>query len=395
MEDIVLAAFSMFFMQQPSFLAFQRTLQSNHGKDNTQTLFGMEKIPTDNHIRSMIDGIEPEHFEPLFWDILLGLASKSTAVTHNSLGGHTLIALDGTEYYASKELSCRGCSTRKLSNGDKEYFHSFLGATVVAANSQDVFNLPPEFITPQDGETKQDCEMNAAKRWLARMRPQYQKLSPIFLGDDLFAKHDFCTQVLESGGQFIFTCKDSSHKTLTEFRKGLAPSRYSEVKGKGSQMREHRYAWLEGLPIRDGKDALTVNWIDVELVNQKGKVTYHSSFITSLTPTRENISELISSARTRWKIENETYNVLKNNGYHLEHNFGHGKKTLSSVFVILNLLAFVMHSACDVMESLWQEARAAAGARKRLFAMLWALTAVQVYLTWSDLLRPIAGRPPP
>jgi hypothetical protein len=344
----------------------------------------------------MLDGIEPEHFESLFFYILDDLASSKAGVIHNSLCENTLIVLDGTEYHSSKKISCKHCSIRKLTNGDTEYFHSFLGATVVSAGSQAVFNLPPEFICPQDGEQKQDCEINAAKRWLARMLPKCQKFNPVFLGDDLFAKHDFCTQILEGGGQFIFTCKDSSHKTLAEFRKGLEPLRYSENKGKGTQMREHRYSWLEGLPIRDGKDALAVNWLDVEIVNKSGKVTYHASFITSLTPTRENISALISSARARWKIENETFNVLKNNGYHLEHNFGHGKLTLSNILVTLNLLAFTMHNACDVIELLWQQARATAGARKRLFTLLWALTTCQVFLAWNDLLRTImTGRHPP
>jgi hypothetical protein len=396
MEDIVLAAFSLFFMQQPSFLAFQRTLHSNTGSDNTCTLFGMEKIPTDNHIRKILDTVEPEHFEQLFFYILDELGSQKAGAIRNSLGEHTLIALDGTEYYSSRNIFCERCSSRELANGDTEYFHRFLSATVVSAASQAVFSLPPEFITAQDGEQKQDCELKAVKRWLARMLAQCQKFNPVFLGDDLFSKQDICTRILEAGCHFLFTCKDASHKTLAEFRKGLTPERHTEFKGTGKQLREYRYSWIEGLPLRDGKEALAVNWLDVEIVNKSGKVTYRSSFITSLLPTRDTISSLISSARARWKIENETFNVLKNNGYHLEHNFGHGKQSLSGVFVTLNLLAFTMHNACDVMESLWQQARAIAGARNRLFSHLWTLTTYHVFLTWQALLMTIiSGRPPP
>lgn len=340
--------------------------------------------------------MEPGYFDRLFFYILEELSSNNAGATCNSLDGHTLVALDGTEYYCSKNVSCERCSTRERSNGDIEYFHRFLSATVVSATSQAVFSLPPEFIVAQDGDQKQDCEQKAVKRWLARMLPQCQKLNPVFLGDDLFSKHDVCAQILEAGHHFLFTCKDTSHKILAEFRKGLMPSRHIEVKGTGKQWREYRYSWIEDLPIRDGKDALAVNWLNVEIVNKSGKVTYHSSFITSLLPTRDNISLLIASARARWKIENETFNVLKNNGYHLEHNFGHGQQFLSSVFVTLNLLAFTMHNACDVMESLWKQARAIVGARNRLFNHLWTLTTYHVFVTWQALLTTIiTGRPPP
>ena len=396
MTDIGMAAFSMFFMQHPSFLAFQRMLHENTGRDNTQTLFGMEKIPSDNHIRNMLDGVPPEHFEQNFFFIIDDLESSNAKVVKNVLACHTLIALDGSEYYCSKKISCQSCSRRKRSDGTKEYFHAFLGATIVQPGSNRVFCLPPEFIQPQDGEKKQDCELNAARRWLQRMVHHCKKYNPVYLGDDLYAKHDFCTMVLQNYGNFIFTCKDSSHKTLHEFRNGLTPSTHIEISGKGTQKREYHYSWLDNLPVRDGADALSVNWFDVTIVNPKGKVTYYSSFITNLPIDKRNISELVSCARARWKIENETFNVLKNNGYHLEHNFGHGQQSLSALLVVLNLLAFTMHNACDVMEALWQQAREVCGTRNRLFIHMWTISTYHVFLTWNSLMKTIiTARPPP
>jgi hypothetical protein len=134
----------------------------------------------------------------------------------------------------------------------------------------------------------------------------------------------------------------------------------------------------------------------VTIVNPKGKTTYHSSFITNLTPSKENISELASCARTRWKIENESFNVLKNNGYHLEHNFGHGRSTLSALLVTFNLLAFSMHNVCDALETLWQQARKARGPRNRFFLHLWLITIYHVFTTWNSMMETImTGRPPP
>jgi hypothetical protein len=396
MLDIGMAAFSMFFMQHPSFLAFQRTLRENTGQDNTQTLFGMKKIPTDNHIRNMLDGVLPEHFDKNFFFVIDDLENNKAQVVRNVLDGRTLIALDASEYYCSKKVFCKSCSKRKRSDGSEEYFHAFLGATIVQPGNKKVFCLPPEFIQPQDGEKKQDCEMKAVQRWLERVAPHCEKYNPVYLGDDLYAKHAFCNTILQKGGNFIFTCKDSSHKTLCEFRKGLAPSTHIEVSGKGSQQREYHYSWLNNLPIRDGADALSVNWFDVTIIRPKGKTTYRSSFITNLPINKENISELVSCARARWKIENETFNVLKNNGYHLEHNFGHGKQSLSALLVAFNLLAFTMHNACDAMEMLWQQAREVRGTRNRMFIHLWTISTYHVFPTWSSLLKTIiTGIPPP
>lgn len=396
MEDVGMGAFSVFFMQQPSFLAFQRTLHQNMGRDNTQTLFGMNRIPTDNHIRNMLDGIPPSHFVEDYFFIIDELASAGVPVVCNSMGHYTLIALDGSEYYCSKKLWCPNCNTRLRSDGELEYFHSFFAASIVKPGKKEVFSLPPEFITPQDGTNKHDCEWNAAKRWLNRFSTRCAKYNPVYLGDDLYAKHEICLNILQSQGHFIFTCKDTSHKTLLEYRKGLVPEMYHEIKGTGSQRREYSYSWLRGLPIRDGKDAVVVNWINVKISLPGGRTTYNASFITDLHPDAGNIVELAACARARWKIENETFNVLKNKGYHLEHNFGHGKQTLSSVLVALNLIAFSLHAACDACEPDWQKAREICGARNRMFTILWSLTAYLVFPTWSAFLKMVAtGRPPP
>lgn len=394
--DIGMSAFSVFFMQQPSFLAFQRTLHNNVGKDNTQTLFGMDKIPTDNHIRKILDDIAPNQLDENYFFLLDEIEAAGGKVGRSSLGSHTLIALDGSEYFCSKKINCLSCGQRKRSDGELEYFHAFLAATIVSPGQEHVFSLPPEFITPQDGADKQDCEWRAALRWLTRVAPHCGKYNPIYLGDDLYAKQELCSRILEMGAHFIFTCKDTSHKTLCEFRKGLEPECHREILGKGSQKREYHYSWLKSLPVREGGDALYVNWINVKISTPTGKTTYNASFITDLEPDQVNIAEMVRCARCRWKIENETFNVLKNNGYHLEHNFGHGKTNLSAVLVELNLLAFSLHAGCKVMERVWQQAREVCGSRKRMFNILWSLTAYIVFPTWDSLLVMVStGTPPP
>ena len=328
MADIGMAAFSVFFMQHPSFLAFQRSLHKNTSMDNTQTLFNMEKIPTDNHIRHTLDGVDARKLENAYFHIIDSLSEVVPTAVRNVLGNHTLIALDGSEYFCSKNVHCDTCSHRLRNDGKTEYFHTFVGATIVTPASKTVLSLPPEFVYPQDGNLKQDCEWKAALRWFERLGTRCCRYNPVYLGDDLYAKHEICTKITDMGGKFIFTCKDSSHKTLCQFRNGIVPESYMEIKGIGKQKREYTYNFILDLPIRDGEDAILVNWFEIIISKPGGDQTYRSSFITNLLPTVENIAELASCARARWKIENETFNVLKNNGYHLEHNFGHGKKLL-------------------------------------------------------------------
>src|SRR5271155_2082144 len=190
MADIGMAAFSVFFMQSPSFLAHQRHLTDGygHGRSNCETLFGMERIPSDNHVRDMLDPVAPECFHALFPRAVKALEAGGGLTAFRRLGDHVLIAFDGTEYHRSTKLHCACCSTRKRSGGTTEYFHALVAATLVAPGHSRVVPLEPEFVVPQDGHDKQDCESMAARRWLAAHGPSYARLDPVYLGDDLYSR---------------------------------------------------------------------------------------------------------------------------------------------------------------------------------------------------------------
>jgi hypothetical protein len=121
MTDIAMAAFSVFFMQSSSFLAHQRQLQEGHGRSNCETLFDLTRIPSDNHIRIMLDPAKPELLHPVFTAVVDELADTGGLDTFRRLYGHVLIALDGTQYFCSDKIHCEQCSTRLRSNGKTEY----------------------------------------------------------------------------------------------------------------------------------------------------------------------------------------------------------------------------------------------------------------------------------
>ncbi len=394
MAEIGLSAFSIFFMGSPSFLAHQRALEEGHGRSNCQTLFGMSAIPSDNYIRLMLDGAAPAAFDGLFFK---AIEAAGPLTPFQCLGGRTLIALDGTEHHCSRKVKCQQCSTRRRSDGGIEYFHAFLGASIVAPGHKQVLPLPPEFIAPRDGAEKQDCERNAAKRWLARHGATVAHLRPVFLGDDLFACQPIAAAIHDAGGNFILTCKPSSHKTIAEYLQGAELQEHRETVCKRGKRTTTVYRWLDAVPLRATDDAITVNWFSIETFNARGKRTYYNSFVTDLPITRDTIAELAACGRARWKIENETFNVLKTNGYNLEHNFGHGKQTLASVMVTLNLLAFAFHTAAYLGVLAWRTAVIARGPTYRFFEHLRTITVYVVFEDWPHLLQSIAAaavRPP-
>jgi hypothetical protein len=390
MADFGLSAFAMFFMQSASFLSFQRTLEKGQGRSNCQTLFGIEKIPSDNYIRDMLDAADPALLQPCFARLESLLAEPPLRQAFGRLGGRTLIAWDGTEYFCSQKIGCPHCQTRKRSNGKIESYHAMLAATVVAPGHAKVVPLTPEFIAPQDGADKQDCERNAVKRWFGKHGERLSPLRPVYLGDDLFACQPIASMVKEGGGDFLFTCKESSHKALYDFIDGAELERHEQKIRKGKTTETFCYRWIEGVPLRDGKDATLVNWIGFEILDAKGRVKYKMAWVTSLPVSKHTVAEIAACARARWKIENESFNVMKNHGYELEHNFGHGERFLAMTLAALNLLAFAWHTALDLLEPPWQAAREAATKRTSFFAHLLMLTAYVVFPSWQVFLESLA-----
>ena len=390
MTDIALSAFSVFFTQCPSFLAHQKAMQKAKGENNAQSLFGIQEIPCDNHIREMLDPVSPQALYPLYEEVYESLKQKGVLEAYRTLQDTTLIALDGTWYFSSKKVHCKNCSCIEHQNGETTYYHSAITPVIVAPDQPHPIALAPEFITPQDGHKKQDCEIAAAKRWLEANAPFCQDLKSTLLGDDLYAHQPFCRRVLLHGLHFVFVCKPDSHKALYEWvdplESGIDKHTLTlRVKNRG-HWEIHTYAYANGAPLREGADALEVNWCEVKITSSRGKLLYHNAFITDFEITDRNVAPIVAAGRARWKIENENNNTLKTKGYHLEHNFGHGKEHLSSLLAAMNILAFLVHTFLAFLDGSYQLVRAALPTRKTFFEDLRALTRYICFPSWESLL---------
>ena len=389
MADAALGAFSVFFTQSPSFLDFQRHLQVAKGCNNALTLFGITQIPTDNHTRTLLDPVPPGTVFPVFAAVVDALHAGGQLETYRSVNADLLVAMDGTQYFSSTKIHCDQCSVTKHSNGTITYSHSVVTPVIVAPGNARVLPLEPEFITPQDGHEKQDCENAAAKRWLAQYGPRYRALGITILGDDLYCKQPLCEAITEQGLNFILVCKPDSHKTLYEWVAGLSATddvhTLSIERRRGKRTYTDTYRFVNQVPLRDGDDALKVNWCELTTTRDDGKRTYHNAFATTHLITSDNVAEIVRAGRARWKVENENNNTLKTKGYHLSHNFGHGKQHLAALLASLNLLAFLFHTLLELLDSSYQRLRQFLP-RKVFFDDLRALTRYLCFDSWEALM---------
>jgi hypothetical protein len=298
--------------------------------------------------------------------------------------------MDATHYFSSQKLHCENCTVH--TRGEQAYYaHAAVTPVLVAPGQSAVIPFEPEFILPQDGTDKQDCEQQAVKRWLARNAQRFSPWSVTVLTDDLHSRQPFCSLLRQHQCHFILTCKPDSHPTLYAEIELLskidevAHYRLRQWNGRFAEVWHCRY--VNRLPLRSGADALFVNWCEVRIVReQSGELLYQNAFITDHTLTDQTVKPILTAGRTRWKIENEHNNVLKNYGYHLEHNYGHGQQYLSTILVMLNLLAFLVHTVLALTSVQYQSIRQELGARRTFFDDLRTLTRYFCFATWSQLL---------
>ena len=146
-RDAALGAFGIFFTQSPSFLDYQRTLQQTKGQNNAYTLMGVEQIPCDNQVRTLLDPIAPSHFDLVFVEVFERLEQHRRLAQFRVLGDQLLVAMDGTNYFSSKTIHCHNCLTRQLSNGQTLYYHSAITPVIVCPGQAQVIALPPESLS--------------------------------------------------------------------------------------------------------------------------------------------------------------------------------------------------------------------------------------------------------
>jgi hypothetical protein len=398
LHDCCQSAFAMMFFQDPSVNAFQQRLQEKRQLNNLKTMFNVNAIPQSTQLRTAVDNIPSTEIELLFSDFYRPLQRGKQLELLEFMDGKYLIPLDGVQYFSSNNISCDCCLETKHKNSETTYYHQVVAATIVCPGIRQIIPLAPEPIQNIDGNTKQDCEINAGKRIIKKIRSTHPKMKIIIAGDGLYSKQPFIDKLKQNRMSFILVAKPTDHTLLyqwfSEFHQMQETRQLTIYDQKG---RRHFYEWVNNIPLNGTKDADNVNYFEYTIF--KGdKVNYHNSWVTDITITKDNIIQLVKGGRARWKIENEAFNTLKNQGYHLEHNFGHGEKYLSYNLLLFNFLAFFMHQIFELSNRLYQKCRSKFTSRKDYWNQLRYTIRILIFPSFESLLKfiidPEKGIPP-
>ncbi len=369
LTDALMSAFAMFSLKSPSLLAFDK--QRIEG--NLETIYGIPRAPCDTRMRERLDPVSPESLRPSFTSVFRQLQRGKALEDMVFLDGHYLVALDGTGYFSSPTIHCASCLQKVHRNGSITYYHQMLGAALIHPDFREVIPLMPEPIIKQDGTEKNDCERNAAKRFIAKLRQDPPHLKFIITEDSLSSNAPHIETLHDHGCHYILGVKEGDHAYL--FKQVQAAEEAGRVTSYDRHDRAagvvHRFRFVNDMPLNESRSDVRVNFIEYWEVSPD-KVQ-HFSWVTDFRVNKANVYKLMRGGRARWKIENETFNTLKNQGYNFDHNYGHGEQNLSVVLAVLMMLAFLVDQTqqlcCALFRAVWEKL----GSKRLLWERMRAL----------------------
>jgi len=397
LHDTLMSGFAVMFFQHPSLLQFQRAMEQKRRRCNLQTIFGVHEVPSDTQMREILDRVEPDSLREVFpqlWEKVRragwGPCFTTTLPSGHHQGTYYTVALDGSEYCRSTKVQCPHCLRQPDPQGRVHYSHMIVGATVVRAGSHQVLPLDVEEVRNATAESApQDCEVTASKRLIARLRREHPQMALIVIGDDLYSHVPFVEQLQQWRQHYVLVAQPSSHPTLLAAVTAAAGTEQSQAgqwtEGSGARQRTYTSRLVRHLPL-SLESPVRVTYVEVWEHTARGELLYHNSWITDLDVDATNVAVVVQIGRTRWKIENEQFNVHKNHGYELTHNYGHGQQSLSMVFYLLNLLADVTHVVLALGDRLYQRCRAQESRRELWNALRVLVNAFRVE-SWPHLLQ--------
>ncbi len=394
-EDCLMSGLAVFGFKMPSLLQFEKEKVAEPWiRRNLRTLYGVERAPSDTCLRDRLDSVTPNQLRRPFKKIFSYLQRGKALESYRYLNGHYIISLDGTGQFSSEKVHCECCCEKHHKNGRIEYYHQMLGAVLVHPEHREVIPLAPEPIVKGDGDTKNDCERNAAKRLLSDLRREHPHLKVLIVEDGLASNFPHLSLLDSLNMQYVIGVKPGDHKYLFEWIKDLKPMVHQHTDDVGTQ---HEYRVYTDVPLNDANYTYRVNVLDYWETKKDGR-KQHFSWVTKLPLTPDSVYEVMRAGRARWKIENETFNTLKNQGYHFEHNYGHGYKNLCTNMTMLMMLSFLIDQVQQLCCKTYQKARTHAGRLTTLFERVRVLTGMMVFNSWEHLYTFIGvpeSRPPP
>jgi len=335
--DCLMSALAMFSFKFPSMLQFDEKYKIELPlKQNIHNLFGVNVVPSDTRMRERLDLIDPAIIRRAFTRIF-ALLQRGHILDHfRFLERYYLISIDGTGYFSSPSIHCEQCCIKEHKDGQKTYYHQMLSAALVHPQQKVVYPFAPEPILKQDGVEKNDCERNATKRWLVDFRREHPHLGVVIVADGLSSNQPFIELLQKYNMHFILVCQEKDHKYLLDWINNGDKQDAPIIEVQDGKI-NRRYQYMHDVPLNSSHK---VNVNVLRYWEIKGGKSSQWMWVTDIKIDKNNVKQIMQGGRARWRIENETFNTLKNQGYNFEHNYGHGYKYLSTMLAYLMLLAF-------------------------------------------------------
>ena len=386
--DVLMSGLAVFGLKFPSLLKYdqnRRTLDHN-----LLSLYHITQPPSDTYMRERLDELDPRLIRPVFKKLFAKLQRGKCLEGFEFLEEYYLLSLDGTGEFSSSNVCCPQCCKKEHKDGSVTYYHQMLGACIVHPDQPNVIPLCPEIIQNGDGAAKNDCERNASKRFIGHLRREHPHLKVIILGDGIASNAPYIRLLEEHKMKYLLGAKPGDHQSLFATLETSEETQYYEVLDDKRFL--HQFRFLNDVALNKSNPDVRVNVLEYMQTDPKGKETVFS-WVTNIRITPINIFALMKGGRARWKIENETFNTLKNLGYNFEHNYGHGKKFLSTILCLLMLLAFLVDQIQGMTCSLFQAVKKRAGSFQTLWEDTRVLFKFAELTSWEYLYRfMIAGK---
>jgi hypothetical protein len=365
--DVLMSGLAIFGLKFPSLLQYDQNRKTLD--ENLKKLYHINQPPSDTYLRERLDELDPILIRPVFKAIFAKAQRGKCLERFEFLDGLYLVSVDGTGEFSSSKVCCPQCCRKEHKNGSITYYHQMLGACIVHPDQPNVIPLCPETIQNGDGSEKNDCERNAAKRFIENLKREHPHLQVVILGDGITSNAPYIRLLEEHKLKYLLGAKPGDHQFLFDAVDASDETQYYEFRDDKGFL--HQFRYLNNVALNKSNPNVRVNFLEYMQTDPKGKETLFS-WVTNIKITQANVFALMRGGRARWKVENETFNTLKNLGYNFEHNYGHGQQYLSTVLCLLMLLAYLIDQIQGIACSLFQAVKKQAGS----FRVLWEKTRV-------------------
>ncbi len=399
-ENFLMSAFAMMHQKYDSLLGFDDERVDKIRCHNLEKLYHVKdgKVLSDTQMRAVVDLINPDDirkpFKKLFSIIQRNGALNGFKFNCDKLKDHYLLPIDGTGLFYSGKCGCKDCCIKNEGKKNEAFYHNMMGGCIAHPDQKTVIPLEPEAIIRQDGCTKNDCEKNAIKRFFAHVKRVHPLLKLIILLDGLYADNPTIALIKKYGWHYIIVAKDGNHVSLIEAMNALYDEgevHHHKINDKKNGVK-HNFRFANNVSLNLQDQVEKVNVLDYIEIDKKGH-QHNWCWVTDIELNEETVHSVMRGGRCRWHIKNQTFNTLKNQGYHLEHNYGHGKEHLATNFAYLTFLAFLVDQIQEMSSPEFQKAlkKRSRGTRKYLWKRMTCLFISWMVDSWEDLFSAITN----